>query len=72
MSESERALRTLFQVIVSATFTQAVNALVVDLDPRAQIIATVLLAYLVSYAQNWLEERGYIQPMLKGEDGRES
>ena len=65
MDERQRALRTLMQVVVSAGFAEGINQLIVDLNPSVQIVATIGLAYVVSYAQNWLEERGKIPTILK-------
>ena len=66
MGERERALRTLMQVIVSAGFTEGISQLIGGLDPSLKIIGTILLAYVVSYAHNWLEERGKVPTILKG------
>ena len=66
MSERDRALRTLFQVIVSAGFAEGINQLIIGLDPSVQILGTIALTYVVSFAQNWLEERGKMPTVLKG------
>jgi hypothetical protein len=66
MNERERALRTLMQVMVSAGFAEAVNAWVVSLDPSWRLSVMVLMTFVVSYAQNWLEDHGYVRPVLKG------
>jgi hypothetical protein len=67
MNEWQRALRTLMQVLVSTAFVSAVNAWIVTLEPGAQALAIVALTAVTSYAQNWLEDHGYVRPVLKGE-----
>jgi hypothetical protein len=70
MTEWQRALRTLMQVLVSTAFVSAVNAWIVTLDPQWQALAVVGLTTVTSYAQNWLEDHGYVRPVLKGQPGR--
>lgn len=72
MSERDRALRTLFQVIVSGGFTGAFDKWVVNLDPGLQALAALVLLYVVSYSQNWLEERGLVPTMLKANKSPET
>lgn len=61
-----RAIRTLLQFIAAGGFTTFVNEVVADIDD-ARLVALVLAVSLlaVTWAQNELEERGYLPPLFK-------
>ena len=64
---TRRAVRTLFQFVVSggltALITLMVDALADNLVAVAAVQATNLL--LVTFAQNWLEDNGSVPALLK-------
>lgn len=67
MSPIHRAVRTLLQFVAAGGFTAFFNEVVADIDD-ARLVALVLAGslLLVSYAQNELEERGHLPPLMKG------
>jgi hypothetical protein len=53
------------QFIVAGGLTAVVNALTTDLSPEALGILTGAVLFATTYAQNWLEDRGYVPAILK-------
>lgn len=71
MTEKQRALRTLMQFVIAGGFAAVIDELaaLVTGESLGPLFVAVLLAvnvYGVSYAQNWLEERGAIPAIAKG------
>jgi hypothetical protein len=60
-----RAIRTAAQFVVSGAFMEVINALIVPLDPTAQLLLTGVLQLAVSYAHNYLEDKGVIPTVGK-------
>lgn len=67
MTERERAMRTLFQLVVAGAFTQLIASATNGIDPTARMAVLALMTVLTSYCQNWLEERGAIPAMMKAQ-----
>lgn len=63
----KRALRTLAQLVVSGALTATVNDLVHHLTPTQALLALAGWQVVVTYAHNWLEDRGLIPAFGKGE-----
>lgn len=71
MSERQRALRTLMQFVFAGGLVAILDELAklvtgTSLGPLLMVCLTAVNVYAVSYAQNWLEERGVIPAVLKG------
>jgi hypothetical protein len=60
-----RALRTLMQLIAGGGLTALVGMLLDGLSPEAAAFTTVITTFLVTFAQNWLEEHSVIPTVLK-------
>lgn len=61
-----RALRTLFQFVAGGGLAALFTQLIADIDgPTVQVAIAALGAFLVSYAQNELEDRGAIPALGK-------
>lgn len=63
----KRATRTLMQLIAGGGITVLVDATIGELASQPIAVAAVMVAatYVVSFAQNWLEDHGKIPAVLK-------
>ena len=61
-----RALRTLLQFVAAGGLTAVFNEVIAEIkDGRLAATVLALSLLLVSYAQNELEDRGYLPALLK-------
>lgn len=60
-----RPLRTLVQLVAAGGLTALVNQLVIDLPAQYAVYVTIGFTLLVSFAQNYCEDAGWIPAVGK-------
>lgn len=62
-----RGLRTLIQLVAGGGLTELLNALVVEMDPTVKLGVAIVATFLVTWAQNLLEDAGTIPSVWKAQ-----
>ena len=62
---TRRTLRTLLQLIAAGGLTALVTQISKDVPDSYAPYILLVSALIVTLAQNWLEDNGYIKPVLK-------
>lgn len=62
---SKRVFRTMIQLIAGGGLTASVDMVVHQLSPQSAAMVMALSTLLVTFCQNWLEEAGYMEPLMK-------
>ncbi len=65
MTPVQRALRTVLQLIAAGGLTALVNTLAGGLSPSVAALILMAWGVVVSFAQNYLEDKGAVPAILK-------